>query len=100
MKAIVAALIAMAAFLATAPPAAAGPRDPRITPPSRPIPVSVAQFDVLQRLSSQPEHARVLAQRAAYSPKAARTMTEIGVRATQIAIPGTILTLLIAAAPL
>ena len=100
MKPIVAALIATAAFLATAPPAAAGPHDQQITPPSRPIPVSVAQFDVLQRLSSQPEHARVLAQRAAYSPKAARTMTEIGVRATQIGIPATMLTLLIAAAPL
>ena len=100
MKPIVAALIAMAACLVTAPPAVAGPHDQRITPPPRPLPVSVAQFDVLQRLSSQPEHARVLAQRAAYSPKAARTMTEIGVRATQIAIPGTILALLIAAAPL
>ena len=97
MKPIVAALIAMAACLATVPPAAAGPHDPRITPPPRPLPVSVAQFDALQQLSSQPEHARVLAQRAAYSPQAARTMTEIGVRATQIAIPGTILTLLIAA---
>ena len=100
MKPIVAALIAMAACLVTAPPAVAGPHDQRITPPPRPLPVSVAQFDALEQLSSQPEHARVLAQRAAYSPKAARTMTEIGVRATQIGIPATMLTLLIAAAPL
>jgi hypothetical protein len=72
----------------------------RVAPPARPIPVSPAQFDALEQLSRRPEHAQVAQARASYSPEAARTMTEIGVAATQIAIPASILTVLIAAAPL
>jgi hypothetical protein len=72
----------------------------RVAPPARPIPVSPAQLDALEQLSRRSEHAQVAQARASYSPEAARTMTEISVAATQIAIPASILTALIAAAPL
>lgn len=72
----------------------------KIAPPPRPVPVSTAQVAALDELSRSPEHARVALARASYSPEAARTMTDISGAAVQIAIPGSILTVLIAAAPL
>lgn len=72
----------------------------RVGPPVRPLPLSTAQYDALEELASQPENAQLADARASYSPEAARVMTEISVAATQIAIPASILTVLIAAAPL
>ncbi len=74
--------------------------DRRAAPLPRPRPISVAQFQALQQVGGLPEHARVPAQRAAYSPEAARQWTEVGVTATQVGIPASMLIALIAAAPL
>lgn len=69
-------------------------------PLPRPLPITAAQDQALQQLSQQPEHAPASLARASYSPEAARKLTEFGVHATQVAIPGSILIALIAAAPL
>ncbi|MFQ5490623.1 MAG: hypothetical protein ACE5GE_07870 [Phycisphaerae bacterium] len=71
-----------------------------IAPPDRPLPVSLAQFQALQRLSAQPDHAWVADTSAAYSPERARDMTEAGVVATQLVVPASILLFLAMAAPL
>ena len=100
MRAIVAVLV-LGTFAVTASAAqAADTNCRRLAPPPRPIPVTVAQFDALDELSHQPEHAAVAAKRASYSPEAARTMTDIGAAAFQIGFPGAILAVLIAAMPL
>lgn len=71
-----------------------------IAQPGRPRPVSLAQFQALHALASQPDHAWVADATAAYSPERARAMTDAGVAAFQIALPTSILIALIAAAPL
>jgi hypothetical protein len=64
------------------------------------LPITAAQAQALERLSHHPAHAAVADARAAYSPEVARTMTEISAHAVQIGVPGAILAVLIAAAPL
>ena len=97
-----ATLIALGTWLLAGPASTlAGPSQGDVlTPPPRPVPFTAAQARSLEQLSLQPQHVVVATARAAYSPEIDRTMTEVGVRAVQIGIPGGILALLIAAAPL
>ena len=76
------------------------PTRQEFTAPGRPIPVSMAQFQALDTLAAQPQHAHAANATAAYSPERARAMTEAGVLASQFVIPTSVLILLIAAAPL
>jgi len=81
-------------------PAAAKPAEAKVSPPARPLPITVEQADALEEIAESPPHAVPEDTRAAYSPEADRFTTELSVRAVQIGIPGTILGILIAAAPL
>ncbi len=73
---------------------------PAVAPPPRPLPITATQAEALEQLSATPEYAVAADTRASYSPEASRKMTDLSAAAVQLGIPGTILALLIAAAPL
>jgi len=73
---------------------------PALTPPPRPLPLTCEQDWALQELSASPEHADAALAGASYSPATERKLRKIGVHVTQAILPVTVLTLLIAAAPL
>jgi hypothetical protein len=102
MKKWVFAAAVASVWLAGASPAAANEASaPRVaTPPPRPLPITGVQFQAMDRLSREPQHAQAATVRAAYSPEADRKMQQIGVHVTQAILPATVLTLLIMAAPL
>ena len=90
-----------ALYLTAAPGQPLGPQtNLSLAPPPRPLAITANQAVALEQLASQPEHQSAQLARASYSPEAARQMVELGVAATQISIPGAILAVLIAAAPL
>lgn len=72
----------------------------QFTSPSRPIPVSMAQFQALDTLAAQPQHARAATATAAYSPERSRAITEAGVIASQFVVPTSLLIIMLAAMPL
>jgi len=73
---------------------------PALTPPPRPLPLTCEQDWALQELSAAREHADAALAGASYSPATERKLRKIGVHVTQAILPATVLTLLIAAAPL
>lgn len=70
------------------------------TPPDRPLEITADQLATLEQLSEQGEHADVANTHAALSKRQRKNLSEAGVHAFNIGFLGTILGLLIAAAPL
>lgn len=101
MRWLLSALVIGMWLAGASPVVADGGATPKATtPPSRPLPITADQLRAIDNLSRQPPHAQAATIRASYSPETARKMTEIGVHVTQAILPGTVLTLLIMAAPL
>jgi len=75
-------------------------------PPPRPLQLTPAQFDQLCQLETQAEHVAVLDVRASYTSEreakleATRLADDVSTAAYQFGWPGTILLILICAAPL
>lgn len=80
--------------------AAAASASDEKTPPRRLLHLTMDQIAAIEQYADHPRHAIDPATRASYSPKAARAVDDISARAVQFGIPGGILALLIAAAPL
>ncbi|GMU23954.1 MAG: hypothetical protein AMXMBFR13_40310 [Phycisphaerae bacterium] len=84
-------------FVATSTPAA---------PPARPAPINAAQFEHVLRLEAQPQHVAILDVRASYESERERNLEftrasdDFWTLAWNGGFPGTILALLICAAPL
>ena len=68
--------------------------------PRRPQALTRAQYEALQNIARQPEHAAIANLRATYRDKATEFATDGGQVAFLTALGGGILTVLIAAAPL
>ncbi len=68
-------------------------------PPSRPLPITVDQYDALSALAAQPQHAASLDVRASYSQSVYNKLQEPSSYITYAVIAGTILALVIAGAP-
>ncbi|MCA9250909.1 MAG: hypothetical protein KDA54_07220 [Phycisphaerales bacterium] len=71
-----------------------------VTPPQRPGAITAEQLVALETLADNPKHAVPADTRAAYSPEAAKTMKSLSGPAFYAGYGGTLLWVLIAAAPL
>lgn len=71
-----------------------------VTPPQRPVTITAEQLSALEKLADNPKHAVPADTRAAYSPEAAKTMKSLSGPAFYAGYGGTILWILLAAAPL
>ncbi|GJM24932.1 MAG: hypothetical protein DHS20C16_13470 [Phycisphaerae bacterium] len=71
-----------------------------VTPPQRPVSITVDQLAALEALADNPKHSVSPDTRAAYSPEAAKTIKSLSGPAFYAGYGGTLLFLLIAAAPL
>ena len=99
MRRMIALTLVLAALLAV-------PTTLSAAPPVRPLAVTSTQFDELQRLQNDPEHASVLDIHASYKTEhelqieKTRLADDISTGVVLIGYPTLIITLLIAAAPL
>ena len=70
------------------------------TPPQRPVSITVDQLAALEALADDPNHSVSPDTRAAYSPEAAKTIKSLSGPAFYAGYGGTLMFLLLAAAPL
>lgn len=70
------------------------------SPPSRPLALTAVQINDLEDLARQPQYGVAPDTPASYSPKAARTLTELSAPGFYVGYFGTLIWVLVAAAPL